>query len=447
MYATGEQANAEPAVPGRRILVDRAFTRSAPHLVVRRDLITLEDLIMRRTFGRNLTLVVQAVAAVLLAGLLASSHPAWADDDAKPAKKDNPASLKPSQATLSASVEPADAKPGDVVTFKVTAKLDPGFHIYKYSKEQGGGPVPTSFDFFGHAGLEVDGDWTASHDPQKHKDPNFPDVESVEYYEDEVTWSMKLRIPAGTGAGKETLRCQARYMICDAKTCSIPGRWTLPDVELTIKDGEPAQPAAAGPADAQPAAKPALVNSAGTKPAKKDSNAVIRPAQATFSTSVEPARAKPGDVVSFKVTAKLEPGWHVYQYAKVASPAPVSTGFDFFDRGGLELEGDWTASRDPVKRKDPNFEEVPFVEYFEDEVTWSAHLKVPAGATAGKKTLSCQVHYMICNASSCSQPVYVTLPSASLTVAASESTAPRDRRPRRSSSPAESRHAESTSRG
>ena len=161
-------------------------------------------------------------------------------DDAKPAKKDSPAALKPKQATLTASVEPAEAKPGEEVTFKVTAKLDSGFHIYKYSKEHKGGPVPTSFDFFDSAGLEVEGDWTASPEPEKHKDPNFPEVDSVEYHEDEVTWSIKLKVPAGAAPGKKTLRCQARYMICDAKTCSVPGRWTLPDVELTVTGAESA---------------------------------------------------------------------------------------------------------------------------------------------------------------------------------------------------------------
>ena len=121
-------------------------------------------------------------------------------------------------------------------------------------------------------------------------------------------------------------------------------------------------------------------------------------------------------MVTFKVTAKLEPGYHIYQYAKAAGSGPVSTSFDFFDPAGLELAGDWAASRDPIKHKDPNFEEVPFVEYFEDEVTWSVKLKVPAGVAPGKKTLRCQVHYMICNATTCSPPAYQTSSSNRLTV-------------------------------
>ncbi len=179
-------------------------------------------------------LVLPLIVSTILTGLSASSVSVRADDEAKPAKKDSPKAIKPAQATLTAAVEPAQAKPGDVVTFKVTAKLDSGYHIYKYSKKQGSGPVPTSFDFFGRAGLEVEGEWKASRDAEKHKDPNFADLEFVEYYEDEVTWSIKLKVPDSTAPGKKSLLCQVRYMVCDAKTCSIPGRWTLPDAELTV---------------------------------------------------------------------------------------------------------------------------------------------------------------------------------------------------------------------
>jgi Disulphide bond corrector protein DsbC len=199
---------------------------------------------MYRSNRRNLTMMLPSILAVMLAGSLTSLVSAIADDTPKPAKKDNAAGLKPTQATLTASVEPAEAKPGDTVSFKVTAKLDSGFHIYKYSKENGDGPVPTSFDFFDRAGLESEGEWKASREPEKHKDANFPDLAAVEYYEDEVTWTIKVKIPAAAAPGKKTLRCQARYMICDDKTCSVPGRWTLPDAELNVASGDAAPPPA-----------------------------------------------------------------------------------------------------------------------------------------------------------------------------------------------------------
>lgn len=199
---------------------------------------------MHRSNRRNLTLVLLPILAGMLAGSILLPIPAIAEDTPRPAKKDNVAGLKPTQATLTASVEPAEAKPGDTVNYKVTAKLDAGFHIYKYSKENLDGPVPTSFDFFDRAGLETEGEWKASREPEKHKDANFPDLAAVEYYEDEVTWTIKVKIPAAAPPGKKTLRCQARYMICDAKTCSVPGRWTLPDAELSVTKGDAAPPAA-----------------------------------------------------------------------------------------------------------------------------------------------------------------------------------------------------------
>ena len=43
--------------------------------------------------------------------------------DAQPKKKDSIAFVKPKEVVLSASVEPAEAKAGDVVTYTVTAKV------------------------------------------------------------------------------------------------------------------------------------------------------------------------------------------------------------------------------------------------------------------------------------------------------------------------------------
>src|SRR5690349_18337149 len=87
---------------------------------------------------RPQTVNLSAIAASLLAasaifvGLLSSPNAVTAADPPKPAKKDTPRALKPKTAVLTTSVEPAEAKPGERVTFKVTAKLEPGFHIYKY---------------------------------------------------------------------------------------------------------------------------------------------------------------------------------------------------------------------------------------------------------------------------------------------------------------------------
>ncbi len=85
----------------------------------------------------------------------------------------------------------------------------------------------------------------------------------LEFYEDEVTWSIPLEIPPGTEPGKKTLRCQVGYQICNALSCKIPGQWTLPDVVPTVLAGgtpagrigevEPARPEPASAASPAPA--------------------------------------------------------------------------------------------------------------------------------------------------------------------------------------------------
>jgi thiol:disulfide interchange protein DsbD len=347
-----------------------------------------------------------------------------ADESPKPAKKDSIKAIKPKSVVLTPTVEPAEARPGETVTYKVTAKLNPGYHIYKYSKEKGGpGPVSTSFDFFDTGGLKIEGDWSPSKDPEKHKDPNFPEVEVVEFHDAEVTWSVKLKVPDGLEPGRKILRCQARYQVCDAKQCSIPGNWTLPEVELTVLGGGGQ---ASAPTKAAETSAAATTAAEPLKPASKDSSAAFKPKTVVLTPSVEPQEARPGETITYKVAAKIEPGFHIYKYSKEAGEAGVSsTNFDFFDTGGLKIEGDWMASNEPEKHSDPSSGGTAIVEYHEGDVTWSLKLKVPEGTQPGKRVLRCQAGYQVCDDKQCSIPGKWTLPDVELLVLSGEAGAPR----------------------
>ena len=67
------------------------------------------------------------LVSVWVGGILESPKAAMAADPPKPAKKDSRAFIKSKNATFTTSVEPAEARPGDTITFKVTAKLRPAF--------------------------------------------------------------------------------------------------------------------------------------------------------------------------------------------------------------------------------------------------------------------------------------------------------------------------------
>src|SRR4051794_18805576 len=89
-----------------------------------------------------------------------------------------------------------------------------------------------------------------------------------------------------------------------------------------------------------PAFRPCLAD--GAAPAKKDSPPFIRPKEVKLSATVEPIEAKPGETVVYRVSAKVSAGWHIYDYAKVPpADGPKTTDFDFFDKAGLVVDGDW----------------------------------------------------------------------------------------------------------
>ncbi len=160
---------------------------------------------MRSVHLRNHFRLGLAAALLSVLGILSSSAPPAAADDAppRPAQKDSPTRARPKDATLSLSVEPAEARPGDTVTLKVSAKLNPGWHIYTQAKTQDGdGPRKTLFDLFDTAGLEVAGDWKASRKPESKAEPAFEN-QVFEYFEDEVHWSIPLKVPRHRLAGQE----------------------------------------------------------------------------------------------------------------------------------------------------------------------------------------------------------------------------------------------------
>jgi thiol:disulfide interchange protein DsbD len=160
-----------------------------------------------------------------------------AADTGKPAKKDTNPRVRPKEISFASSASPAEAKPGEIVTYKVTAKVNKGFHLYSYAKEQPQtGPRRTQFDFFEMGGLEKDGDWTADQEPHRQADPNF-DNQIVEFHENQVTWTLRLKVPADAKPGQVTLRNQVGFQICDDKSCKPPTYITLPDAKVTIKAG------------------------------------------------------------------------------------------------------------------------------------------------------------------------------------------------------------------
>lgn len=355
------------------------------------------------------------LAAALLAMAFANLSSAQGDAP-QPKEKDTSARFRPQQAELAATVVPGTAKPGDVVELQVKAKLQPGYHIYKLDKTQPEeGPRSTELDLFNTAGLKTIGDWKAVKEPIRKKEPVFPNLDVVEFYEDEAVWSIKLQVPNDAAAGQRDLQVQAYFQICNASTCSRPGRWTLNPASLKIEGGKSAPASAKA---SSPSAN-ANANAAATpkgEAQEKDSDPQFRPPQAKFATTVTPAEAKPGEIVVMEVEATLEPGWHIYELNPRDFAGP-HTELEAFDTGGLQPLGEWVALPEPIRKKDPVlFPDQEFVGWHEDKVVWSLRLQVPADAKPGGRQLKVQAYYQVCDANQCTRPGRWTLPAASLIV-------------------------------
>ena len=150
--------------------------------------------------------------------------------------RETPARILPKEVKYTASVEPASAKPGDSVTYKVSVQVAEPWHIYAWAEKQADeGPRSTQFNLYETGGLVPDKAWKSSHDPELAKEPAFPNLDVVAFHEKSVEWSIPLTIPKDAKSGSVTLKGQMLYQICNEGACKPPTTVALPDVTVTVE--------------------------------------------------------------------------------------------------------------------------------------------------------------------------------------------------------------------
>jgi thiol:disulfide interchange protein DsbD len=175
-----------------------------------------------------------------------------------PAKKDSSPARFPKGVEVSAAVTPGEARPGQTVTYSVTVKLGPSWHIYEQADTQpDSGPRATQMELFGLDGLTPAGPWTPDREPHRKPEPQFEN-KVFGSFDEQVTWSIPLTVPADASAGTRTVRSQLYFQVCDAQKCNLPVYRTLPAVELVVK-GEPVASPPPAPVAANVASAPAPV--------------------------------------------------------------------------------------------------------------------------------------------------------------------------------------------
>jgi thiol:disulfide interchange protein DsbD len=151
--------------------------------------------------------------------------------------------------------------------------------------------------------------------------------------------------------------------------------------------------------------------------AKKWRESRIKVPEVSYETTIEPADAKPGDTVEYKVTVKVAAPWHIYAWAeKQPDEGPRSTQFNLFDTGGLTADKGWKPDHNAETTKEPAFPNLDSVAFHQKKVSWSTPLTIPTNAKPGKAVVKGQMLFQICNEGACKPPTTVALPEASVNI-------------------------------
>ncbi len=124
--------------------------------------------------------------------------------------------LDPVQWSLAAE---ESAAPGAIVAARLTATIEPGWHLYSLSTPKG--PIPTTVRIAENpavAGFEV-----YQPAPSVKFDPNFQT--DTETFEKEAVFYLAVEL-AKDAAGSVEITAQVRYQACDEKQCLLPVRKT-----------------------------------------------------------------------------------------------------------------------------------------------------------------------------------------------------------------------------
>ena len=130
------------------------------------------------------------------------------------------------------SLAGAPGKPitsGAAFTLKLSARIDPAWHLYGLEQEEGG-PVPTEISLGGESFLEM-GAIRASK-PIQLLDPNFN--RRVALYVDKAEFSVPLKVVAGTIEGDKNAVIRVRYQCCNGSMC-LPPRTAVLEFLVVVK--------------------------------------------------------------------------------------------------------------------------------------------------------------------------------------------------------------------
>ncbi len=124
--------------------------------------------------------------------------------------------------------------PGSKMILRLTARLEPGWHLYSPTTPPGG-PIPTTLKLDEIPAIEKASIYQPK--PDRKFDPNFN--LDVEWFEKEAVFLIATDFKSTAAPGPVELTAQVRYQACDDKQC-LPPRKKSAALSLAIDPSAPA---------------------------------------------------------------------------------------------------------------------------------------------------------------------------------------------------------------
>lgn len=118
-----------------------------------------------------------------------------------------------------------------------------------------------------------------------------------------------------------------------------------------------------------------------------------------LEAKLEPATAKPGDTLKFKLTLDIIPGWHIYANRQLDPESAYVTGISFPGVAGLELVGELAEPTNGHTIANPEGGQPLMV--FDGNFTWEQSFRVTEKAANGTMRVPVKLKMQVCNDANC----------------------------------------------
>lgn len=261
-------------------------------------------------------------------------------------------------------------------TGKLNVQLDIKLHWHGYSQNDLPGQKPTRFHVAESPDYKVTGNFVPNVDPVRKK--NIAG-EEVEEFEGSVVWSAPIELAPGVDPESLEIEVRVDGQVCNDKAGCVAFDPQLSTIRATF-DG--------------------VAESAESKGVQ-----IFRAkyGHAEITGRVTRPVVHRGETTKVELTAKMDPGWHIYRFQRTRDEKATSvpTMIYFTRRGSWSVKSP-VPSSEPVQHEQ-GLENEPFVYYHEDSVTWSIELTAPEMAVLGEEILTGVMVYQVCE-KACDMP-------------------------------------------